>query len=115
MTHAFSLRPTAAGIAIDATGRVEIRARGGEHHFEVGMDAALADGASFTVRANGRPAGTMRLASGAGNLHLRDLAHIVPAGRDPVRSVRTVEIRNSDGIVVLERRNALLATSGHVR
>ena len=45
----------------------------------------------------------MTLAAGAGNLHLRDVEHILPpTGTDPVRYVRRVEIRDSDGTVVLE-------------
>jgi len=98
-----SLNPTPAGAAIDATGRIEVRARGSEQHFEVGIDAALADGATFTVIANGRPAGTMALASGAGNLHLHNLAGNLPPGVDPVCHLQTVEIRDSDGNVVLVR------------
>ena len=110
------LNPTAAGTAIDATGRVEIRVQGWLRHFEVGMDAAVADGARFTVLANGRPAGTMIVIAGAGNLHLRDLEHILPPnGTDPVRYVRRVEIRDRHGTVVLEGWNARLAPSGPVR
>jgi hypothetical protein len=97
-----SLIPTPAGVAIDATGRIEIRARGSEQHFEVGMDAAVPDGAAFTVVANGRPAGTMVLASGAGNMHLHNLGSDLPSGVDPVCHLRTVEIWDSDGNVVLE-------------
>jgi len=98
-----SLDPTPAGIAIDATGRIEIRARVSEQHFEVGMDAALADGALFTVLANGHPAGTMALASGAGNLYLHNRACDLPVGLDPVCNLRRIEIRDSDGNVVLEK------------
>jgi hypothetical protein len=98
-----SLDPTPAGIAIDATGRIEIRARGSEQHFEVGMDAALADGATFTVLANGQPAGTMALASGAGNLYLHNLGTDLPAGVDPLCNLRTIEIRDGNGNVVLEK------------
>jgi hypothetical protein len=75
-----SLDPTPAGIAIDATGRIEIRARGSEQHFEVGMDAAL-----------------------AGNLYLHNLATDLPAGVDPLCNLRTIEIRDSSGNVVLEK------------
>ena len=103
VNRTISLNPTPAGAAIDATGRIEVRARGSEQHFEVGIDAALADGATFTVIANGRPAGTMALASGAGNLHLHNLAGNLPPGVDPVCHLQTVEIRDSDGNVVLEK------------
>ena len=103
VNRTISLNPTPAAAAIDATGRIEIRARGSEQHFEVGIDAALADGATFTVIANGRPAGTMALASGAGNLHLHNLAGDLPPGVDPVCHLQTVEIRDSDGNVVLEK------------
>ena len=53
--------------------------------------------------ANGRPVGTMALASGAGNLHLHNLAGNLPPGVDPVCHLQTVEIRDSDGNVVLEK------------
>ena len=114
--YTFLLTPTAAGAAIDASGRVEIRARGWMRDFEVGMDAAVADGACFMVLANGRPAGTMICTAGAGNLQLRDLEHILPPnGTDPIRHVRRVEIRDSDGTLVLEGWNTRLAKSDHVR
>jgi len=103
--YATLLRPTAAGMAIDASGRIEIRARHGEQHFEVGMDVAVADGTTFIVLVNGRLAGTMTVLHGAGNLHLRDLRHILPEGmNDPIRCVWKVEARASDGTVVLESR-----------
>src|SRR5262245_18456160 len=98
-----SLGPIPAGIAIDATGRIEIRARGSEQHFEVGMAAALADCALFTVLANGHPAGTMALVSGAGILYLHNRACDLPVGLDPVCNLRRIEIRDSDGNVVLAK------------
>src|SRR5262249_59313464 len=103
MTEPVSPDHTPAAIATDAPGRIEIRARGSEQHFEVGMDAALADGALSTVLANGHPAGTMALASGAANLYLHNRACDLPAGLDPICNLRTIEIRDSNGNVVLEK------------
>ena len=95
------LTPTAAGEAIDASGRVEVRARGWEQHFEVGMDAAVADGTTLVVFANGRPAGTITIAAGAGDLYVNNLGQVLPAGVDPVCDMGTVEIGDGHGTVLL--------------
>jgi len=45
----------------------------------------------------------MALASGAGNLYLHNLATDLPAGVDPLCNLRTIEIRDGNGNVVLEK------------
>jgi len=96
-----SLSPTAAGVALDASGRVEVHARGWEQHFEVGMDAAVADGTTFLVFANGLPAGTITIASGAGNFYVSNNDQVLPIGVDPVCEMSTVEIRDGNSRVLL--------------
>jgi len=96
-----SLSPTAAGVAIDASGRVEVRARGWEQHLEVGMDAAVADGTTFLVFANGLPAGTITIASGAGDFCINNNEQVLPIGVDPVCDMSTVEIRDGNNRVLL--------------
>ena len=95
------LAPTAAGVAIDASGRVEVRARGWEQHFEVGLDAAVPDGTTFIVFANGEPAGTITISAGAGDLYVNNLEHLLPAGVDPVCDMSTVKISDGRGTVLL--------------
>ena len=95
------LSPTEAGIGIDASGRVEVRARGWEQHFEVGMDAAVADGTTFIVFTNGLPAGTITIASGAGDFYINNNDQVLPVGVDPVCDMSTVEIRDGNNRVLL--------------
>jgi len=95
------LSPTEAGIRIDASGRVEVRARGWEQHFEVGMDAAVADGTTFIVFTNGLPAGTITIASGAGDFYINNNDQVLPVGVDPVCDMSTVELRDGNNRVLL--------------
>ena len=104
------LSPTAAGVAIDASGRVEVRARGWEQHFEVGMDAAVPDGTTFLVFANGLPAGTITIASGAGDFYINNNEQVLPIGVDPVCDMGTVEIRDGNNGVLL--RGAVTGPQG---
>lgn len=97
----FALTPTAAGAEIDASGRIEVRARGSEQHFEAGMDADVADGTTFVVLANGEPAGTITLADGGGDLHVTNLDGILPSGITPLADLSSVEVIDGSGTVLL--------------
>jgi len=97
----FALTPTTAGAEIDASGRIEVRSYGGEQHFEAGMDAAVADGTTFIVLANGQPAGTITLADGGGDLHVTTLDGVLPSGVTPLGSLSSVEVIDGGGTVLL--------------
>lgn len=97
----FVLTPTTAGAEIDASGRIEVRAHGGAQHFEAGMDAAVADGTTFIVLANGEPAGTITLADGGGDLHVTNLDGILPSGITPLADLSSVEVIDGRGTVLL--------------
>jgi hypothetical protein len=100
----FVLTPTTAGAAIDASGRIEVRARAGERHFEAGMDAAVSDGTTFVVLANGHPAGTITIADGGGDLHVSNLDGVLPKGIAPLTDLSSVEVTDGRGTVLLVGR-----------
>jgi hypothetical protein len=95
------LVPTSAGTGVDANGRVEVRAHGGEQHFEVGVDAAVSDGTTFIVMANDEPAGAITIAAGNGDLHLTNVGATLPHGIDPVDDLLSVEVTDGRGTVIL--------------
>ena len=97
----FVLTPTTAGAVIDASGRIEVRARGGERHFEAGLDAAVSDGTTFVVLADGQAAGTITMASGSGDLHVSDLDGVLPNGIALFTPLSSVEVTDGRGTVLL--------------
>ena len=99
-----ALTPTTAGRAIDASGRAEVRSRdgGARQDFKLRMDAAVADGTTFRVFANGRPAGTLTIVLGNGELEVNnDNGQTLPAGLDPVCSIGPVLVTNATGTVAI--------------
>jgi hypothetical protein len=100
----FVLTPTSAGAEIDATGRIEVRTQRGARHFEAGVDAAVADGTTFIVLANGQPAGTITLADGGGDLHVSSLDGILPNGILPFAALGSIEVVDGQGTVLLVGR-----------
>ena len=97
----FVLTPTKAGANIDASGRIEVRAHAAERHFEAGLDAAVSDGTTFVVLANGKPAGTITIAAGSGDLHLSNLDGVLPNGIAPFTALSSVEVTDGHGTVLL--------------
>lgn len=98
-----TLQATAAGAAIDASGTAEARARGRQQRFKVSMDAAVPDGTTFMVFANGQPAGTITIALGAGELDLNNNnGNTLPAGVNPVCSIDSVDVIDGTGTAVLQ-------------
>jgi hypothetical protein len=100
----FVLTPTQAGTNIDANGRIEVRAHAAERHFEAGLDAAVSDGTTFVVLANGEPAGTITMAGGSGDLHVSNLEGVLPNGIAPLTALTSVEITDGRGTVILVGR-----------
>ncbi len=97
-----TLFATAAGAQIDASGTAEVRASGTQQRFKVSMDARVADGTTFAVFANGNLAGTITIVLGAGELDLNNNnGNILPAGVDPVSGVKSVEVKDGSGTLIL--------------
>lgn len=97
-----SLDASAAGVQIGASGTAEARAQGTAQRFKVSIDAAVADGTTFSVFANGQLAGTITIALGAGELDLNNNnGKVLPAGVNPVCSIKTVEVRDGSGTAIL--------------
>lgn len=98
-----ALTTTSAGFAIDASGTAEVRARGTEQRFRVSIDAAVPDGATFLVFANGSPAGSITIVLGIGELDLNNKnGNVLPTGVNPVCSIGAVEVKNGSGALVLQ-------------
>lgn len=97
------LAVTAAGAALDISGKVEVRARGNRQRFKLSMDARVAEGTTFAVYANGNLAGTITInAFGDGEIELaNDAGKVLPAAITPVCSIQTVEVRDGNGVAVL--------------
>lgn len=98
-----ALFASAKGAQIGASGTAEVRARGtADQRFKVSIDAAVADGTTFAVFANGQLAGTITIALGAGELDLNNRnGNVLPAGTDPVCSIMSVEVRDGSGTTIL--------------
>ena len=98
-----TLSPSSAGDQIDASGTAKVRARGtADQRFGVSIDARVADGTTFAVFANGQLAGTITIALGAGELDLNNHnGNVLPAGTDPVCSIKSVEVKDGSGTVIL--------------
>ncbi len=97
-----TLFATAAGAQIDASGTAEVRASGTQQRFKVSMDARVADGTTFAVYANGQLAGTITIVLGAGELDLNNNnGNKLPAGVDPVSGIKSVEVKDGGGTLIL--------------
>ncbi len=93
---------TAAGAQIDASGTAEVRASGTQQRFKVSMDARVADGTTFAVFANDNLAGTITIVLGDGELELNNNnENILPAGVDPVSGIKSVEVKDGSGTLIL--------------
>ena len=100
------LAATAAGQAINADGNARVRSRprglATRQGFTVEVTAAVANGTTFTVFANGQPAGTMTIAFGRGVLDLSNAGGtVLPAGVDPVCSIGSVVVADGAGTILL--------------
>ncbi|MBI3668796.1 MAG: hypothetical protein HY237_03310 [Acidobacteria bacterium] len=99
-----ALEATAAGAQIDASGTTEVRSRGAQQRFKVSMDARVADATTFNVFVNGlpQPAGTITIVLGVGELDINNNnGNTLPAGVDPVCSIKSVEVKDGSGTLIL--------------
>jgi hypothetical protein len=99
-----TLGVTSAGATNDISGTAEIRARRERQRFKVSMDARVAEGTTFGVYTDGKLAGTITIdALGNGQLELdNDDGRTLPAAVNPVCSIKTVEVKDQNGVVVLQ-------------
>ena len=96
------LMPAPGGPAIDASGHVVIRAQGNRQRFQVEVEAMVADGTTFMVFADDNLAGTVTLQMGEGELELDTEDGDLPEGLDPVTSIKTVTVKDANGVVILQ-------------
>jgi len=97
------LTATPTGAAIDASGKAETRVRGARQRFKVEVEARLPDGVVFVVEVDGRPAGSITLMAGEGELEVKNFdGMVLPAGLDPVSTIRRVRVLSALGVLVLE-------------
>jgi hypothetical protein len=96
------LQITAAGAAIDSSGAAEVRSRGRRQRLKVSIDARVADGTTYAVFVNNQLAGTLTISLGDGELELDsgDGANL-PAGVTPVCGISTVDVKDSNGTIIL--------------
>src|ERR1043166_8914905 len=96
-----------AGKVIAADGRVRVRAQTRtptfvKQNYVLEMSALVANGTTFMVFNNGLPAGTVTINFGVGRLALdNEAGHVLPAGTDPVCSIRPVVVTDANGTVIL--------------
>ena len=96
--------PAGKAIAARGTAAVRTAAKIGfvQQNFEVSMRAAVADGTTFMVFANGLPAGTITIVLGNGVLSLdNEPPNVLPAGVDPVCSIVPVVVTDGAGNTIL--------------
>jgi len=96
--------PAGKAIAARGTAAVRTAAKIGfvQQNFEVAMRAAVADGTTFMVFANGLPAGTITIVLGTGVLSLdNEPPNVLPAGVDPVCSIGLVVVTDGAGNTIL--------------
>ena len=96
--------PAGKAIAARGTAAVRTAAKIGfvQQNFEVSMRAAVADGTTFMVFANGLPAGTITIVLGNGVLSLdNEPPNVLPAGVDPVCSIGPVVVTDAAGNTIL--------------
>jgi len=97
-----SLIPSSVGIATDSSGAAEVRAQGSQQRFKLSMDARVADGTLYVVRANGMAVGTITVTLGDGELDLNNNnGKVLPAGLNPVCSVGQLSVTDAAGNSVL--------------
>jgi hypothetical protein len=98
-----NLTATPAGLGILAKGHAEIRARGPQQRFKVEVEALAADGTTFEIRVDGKPIGTITTLLGEGQIEFEtNNGRTLPAGLNPVTSIRRVTALNAAGVVILE-------------
>ena len=96
-----------AGKAIAADGRVRVRAQTRtptfvKQNYVCEMSALVPNGTTFMVFNNGLPAGTITINLGVGRLALdNEAGHVLPAGTDPVCSIKTVIVTDAAGNTIL--------------
>lgn len=98
-----ALSITATGNRDDLSGAAEARSVGKRQRFKVSMDARVAEGTTYSIYADGNLAGVVIIdAFGAGELEIsNDNGKPMPAAINPVCATRVVEVRDSNGVVVL--------------
>ena len=94
--------PVPGSPAIDASGHVVIRAQGSRQRFQVEVEAMVADGTTYMVFAGDNLAGTVTLQMGEGELELDTEDGDLPEGLDPVTSIKTVTVKDANGVVILQ-------------
>lgn len=94
--------PTPAGVAIDASGHLEIRKQGTRQRFKVEVEAMAANGTTLMVFADSNLAGTVTLQMGEGELELDSEDGDLPEGLDPVTSIKMVTVTDANGVVILQ-------------
>src|SRR5215470_5639710 len=100
------LTATPAGQAIRADGRARVRSApkglGTRQSFTAEISAAVPDGTTYTVSANGFTAGVITIVAGRGAMTVsNDAGMVLPAGVDPVCSIRSVVVTDGPGTAVL--------------
>jgi len=83
-----------AATAAGAAGSVELRSQGVQQELHIKVDAAVADGTTWQVFANGIPIGTLKFRLGAAELKIES-EDPLPAGLGSLAAISTVSI--SDG------------------
>ncbi len=94
---------TSTGIAADASGTAEARAKDdGRQRIKVSADARVADGTTFAVYINGMLARTMTFALGSGEAEINNTnGALLPLGVGNVCAAASVEVKDASGMVVL--------------
>lgn len=91
-----------AATAGDYSGKAEVRQQGSQQQFKVSMDAAVADGTTYIVSANGLAVGTITIRLGDGELQLSNSnGKVLPDGANPACSVGPVSVMDSTGRMIL--------------
>lgn len=98
-----TLSVTATSNRDDLSGIAEARSVGKRQRFRVSMDARVAEGTTYSVYADGNLAGVVIIdAFGVGELEIsNDNGKPMPAVINPLCAIRLLEVRDSNGIVVL--------------
>lgn len=98
-----ALNVTAASNRDDISGTAEARSLGKRQRFKVSMDARVVEGMVYAVYADGNLVGTITIdAFGTGELEIsNDNGKPMPAAINPICAVRTVDVRDLNGVSVL--------------
>jgi hypothetical protein len=97
-TEAALTAVSAAATSVAAAGSVELRSQGVQQELHIRVDAAVADGTTWAVFANGIQIGTLKFRLGAAELKMES-EDALPAGLGSLAAISTVNI--TDGTSTL--------------